>query len=83
VAAGDAAALRAAAHKLAGSALNLGVTYAGEALRSLEFLGDEGTVEGAEDKLVVAETALARGRDELLAYQASYSSGGRPGDPAP
>jgi PAS domain S-box-containing protein len=83
VAAGDAAALRAAAHKLAGSALNLGVTYAGEALRSLEFLGDEGTVEGAEDKLVVAETALARGRDELLAYQASYSSGRRPGDPAP
>jgi HPt (histidine-containing phosphotransfer) domain-containing protein len=73
ISAGDAAAMRAAAHKLAGSALNLGVTYAGEAVRTIEFLGDEGTVEGAEEKLPAVEAALARGREELLAYQASYS----------
>jgi PAS domain S-box-containing protein len=76
ISAGDAAAMRAAAHKLAGSALNLGVTYAGEAVRTIEFLGDEGTVEGAEEKLPAVEAALARGREELLAYQASYSQGG-------
>lgn len=72
VAAADAPALRAAAHKLAGSALNLGVPFAGESARQLELLADGGTTDGADEMLVELEEALERARGALQAYQASY-----------
>ncbi|WP_244929092.1 response regulator [Nocardioides sp. W7] len=71
----DAAGLRAAAHKLAGSALNLGAPFAGESARQLEFIGDAETVEGALDLLPDLEESLERARGALLAYQASYGGG--------
>lgn len=74
IASGDAAALRHSSHKLAGGALNLGVTYAGEALRMLESVSDRGTTEGATELLDQVEAALARGRAALAAYQAEYRS---------
>ncbi|WP_127480563.1 PAS domain-containing hybrid sensor histidine kinase/response regulator [Nocardioides pantholopis] len=73
IAARDAVALRAAAHKLAGSALNLGVPSAGEAARALESLGDAGTTEGAEELVAPLEDALRRGLEALRAFQQSYS----------
>jgi PAS domain S-box-containing protein len=75
VVAGDAPGLRAAAHKLAGSALNLGVPFAGEAARQLEFLGDAGTVDGATELLPELEETMERARAALLAYQESYGGG--------
>jgi CheY-like chemotaxis protein len=72
--AGDALALRQTSHRLAGGALNLGVTYAGEAVRRLEFIADEGTVDGAADLLGSTAEALARGREALAAYQAAYQA---------
>jgi len=72
IAAGDAAALRHSSHKLAGGALNLGVGYAGEAVRLIEAIADTGTTEGAEALLGQAEEALARGREVLAAYQERY-----------
>ena len=71
----DADALRAAAHKLAGSALNLGVPYAGESARQLELLADGETTDGADALLPELEESLERGRAALLAYQASYGGG--------
>lgn len=76
IAAGDAAALRQSSHKLAGGALNLGVTYAGEAARRIEAIADEGTVDGASELLPAVDAALARGREELAAYQAAYRARG-------
>ncbi|MEN8704706.1 MAG: response regulator [Nocardioides marinisabuli] len=72
IAAGDADALRQASHKLAGGALNLGVTYAGEAVRRIEQVADSGTVEGAADLLPQADEALERGRAALASYQEWY-----------
>jgi CheY-like chemotaxis protein len=72
--AGDAAALRQHSHRLAGGALNLGVTYAGEAVRLVEAISDEGTVEGAAELLPQVEEALERGRRALAAYQEDYRS---------
>ena len=72
--AGDAAALRQSSHRLAGGALNLGVTYAGEAVRLIEAISDEGTVEGAAELLPQVEEALERGRRALAAYQEEYRS---------
>jgi CheY-like chemotaxis protein len=72
--AGDAAALRQHSHRLAGGALNLGVTYAGEAVRLLEAISDEGTVEGAAELLPQVEEALERARRALAAYQEDYRS---------
>ena len=71
---GDAAALRQHSHRLAGGALNLGVTYAGEAVRLVEAISDEGTVEGAAELLPQVEEALERGRRALAAYQEDYRS---------
>jgi PAS domain S-box-containing protein len=68
----DSAGLRASAHKLAGSALNLGVPFAGESARQLEFIGDAETVDGALELLPELEESLERARAALLAYQASY-----------
>ncbi|MDN4175563.1 response regulator [Nocardioides sp. SOB77] len=70
----DADAMRQAAHKLAGSALNLGVTEVGAAARELEFLGDAGTTEGAARLLAVLDAAVQRGQGLLEAYRAAYSS---------
>lgn len=71
--AGDAAGLKAAAHKIAGSALNLGVPRAGEAARALELLGDSGSTDGAAALLAELDEAMALGRELLLAYQRTYS----------
>ncbi len=74
VAAGDAAALRQSSHRLAGGALNLGVTYAGEAVRQLEAIADTGSTEGAAELLPGVEESLERGRRALAAYQAGYQA---------
>mgnify|MGYP002129511472 FL=1 len=72
--AGDAPALRQSSHRLAGGALNLGVTYAGEAVRRLEAISDEGTTDGAAELLDEVAGALERGRQALAAYQAGYQA---------
>ena len=76
--AGDAAALRQSSHRLAGGALNLGVTYAGEAVRQLEAISDGGTTEGAAELLDGVAEALERGRQALAAYQAGYQAQTQP-----
>ncbi|CAN5445081.1 hypothetical protein BH09ACT12_BH09ACT12_11100 [soil metagenome] len=73
VADGDSAGLKAAAHKIAGSALNLGVPRAGEAARALEHLADTGTTIGGESLMTELREAMAEGRALLLAYQATYA----------
>jgi PAS domain S-box-containing protein len=70
---GDVAGLKAAAHKIAGSALNLGVPRAGEAARALEHLTETGTTEGAEELLGELHAAMAEARALLLAYRATYA----------
>jgi PAS domain S-box-containing protein len=63
VTAADAANLVATAHKLKGSATNLGLPAVGEAAAALEHLGDSGTTHGAEELFsrltVELDTALA------------------------
>ncbi|WP_193615086.1 ATP-binding protein [Nocardioides lijunqiniae] len=76
---GDADLMRQAAHKLAGSALNLGVQGSAAAARQLEWLGDAGTTDGALALLPELERALEEGRTLLSTYQATYAP---PGDPA-
>jgi len=71
---GDAATLKQVSHKLAGGALNLGVTAAGRTAQSVERVADTGSTAGAGDLLARLEDDLARGRVALLAYQASYRS---------
>ncbi len=73
VADGDLAGLKAASHKIAGSALNLGVHRAGEAARALELLANDQTTDGAEELLAELRDAMAEGRRLLLDYQATYS----------
>ena len=63
VAASSAEDLVATAHKLKGSALNLGLPLVGEAALALENLGDTGTTEGADGLL----TTLAGELDRALA----------------
>ena len=70
--AGDADALRQSSHKLAGGALNLGVVYAGEAVRRLEAVADTGSVDGAAELLPSTQEALERGQAALAAYQEWY-----------
>lgn len=72
---GDYDSMRQAAHKLAGSALNLGVSAAGEAAREIEWLGDAGTIEGARELIPELERSLEQGRVALLTYQATYTNG--------
>jgi hypothetical protein len=69
----DAETLRAAAHKLAGSASNLGVIEVATAARALELADSPG---GHEDLVEALGRALAEGRDALLGYQAAYAGGG-------
>lgn len=71
---GDVDAMRQAAHKLAGSALNLGVQEVGAAARELELLGDAGTTAGSDTLLTTLDRAVERGRGLLRRYHASYSS---------
>ncbi len=75
VMADDADKMRQAAHKLAGSALNLGVVGSAAAAREIEWLGDTGTTQGALELLATLETALAEGRVLLDHYQATYADG--------
>jgi PAS domain S-box-containing protein len=71
--AGDADKMRQASHKLAGSALNLGVQGAAAAARQIEWLGDAGTTDGALEFLAPLEKALEEGRALLRSYQATYT----------
>ena len=70
---GDTDTLRQVAHKLAGGALNLGVTSAGEIAQQIELVADTGSVGGAGALVEELSAALEDGRAALLAYQASYS----------
>ena len=72
VEAGDAPALRAHAHKLAGSAANLGALEVATLARQLEALGDSGTTSGAAPLLPRLGTALDRARAGIR----GYASGG-------
>ncbi|MBB6629411.1 response regulator [Nocardioides sp. KIGAM211] len=74
--AGDAEQLKYVAHKLAGGALNLGVTPAGRIAQQLEIAAEGGDVDAAGSLLEDLDTALEQGRSAVLAYQASYSTNG-------
>jgi HPt (histidine-containing phosphotransfer) domain-containing protein len=65
---GDAALLRSSAHRLAGSALNLGVVSLGEGARSVEEL----VVSGAFDEAVAALPALGKEMAADLAALRAY-----------
>jgi PAS domain S-box-containing protein len=69
VEAGDAPALRAHAHKLAGSAANLGALEVATLARQLEALGDSGTTSGAAPLLSRLGTALDRARAGIRGYR--------------
>ena len=75
VAADDHAALIYAAHRLKGSALNLGLTSVGHWAYELERLGDSGATSGASALLESLEKSLVEGIDEVQAYQRSYQAG--------
>jgi CheY-like chemotaxis protein len=66
---GDAAALRAHAHRLAGGAGNLGAIEVATLARELEALGDAGTTDGAVPLLAQLDTALDRARAGVRAYR--------------
>lgn len=74
IAEGDLATLKARSHKIAGSALNLGVPHAGEVARAVEVRADAGSLDGAAALLDELDAAMAEGRRLLLAYQATYTS---------
>jgi CheY-like chemotaxis protein len=71
-AANDHEALTYAAHRLKGSALNLGLPAVGHLAYELEMLGDSGTTRGATAVLADLEEALSRAVMEVLGYQAAY-----------
>jgi HPt (histidine-containing phosphotransfer) domain-containing protein len=73
IAAGDVDGLQHAAHRLAGSAGNLGVVPVSEAARRLEHLADGGSTDDAAGIIPELLEALERGRAALLAYQATYT----------
>ncbi len=73
VAAGDAERLRQAAHRLSGSASNLGVAWVSTIARELELVADGGTTEGAAALLPVLAEGFDRGRVSLLDYQTAYA----------
>jgi PAS domain S-box-containing protein len=80
IAGGDADLMRQAAHKLAGSALNLGVQGTAAAARQIEWLGDAGTTDGALNLVPDLERALEEGRVLLRTYQATYAPPGTSAD---
>jgi PAS domain S-box-containing protein len=71
--AGDAAALKRISHKLAGGALNLGVTAAGRTAQEIELVADTGSTEDTAGLVDRLGSELERGRSALRAYQATYS----------
>ncbi|WP_299051694.1 ATP-binding protein [uncultured Nocardioides sp.] len=70
--AGDAAAVTATAHRLRGSALNLGVPQVAETAFALELAGERGDLAPAPALLATLTGRLERGRDAVLAYRRSY-----------
>ena len=68
LAAGDHDEVRRVAHKLAGSALNLGVVRAGETARAVE-LGVESAAADLEGLVALLDRSLARARAALDAYR--------------
>lgn len=60
VAAGDADALRTAAHSFKGSSSNLGISSLADVLFKLETMGREGSTEGGEPLLEEVRTQFAR-----------------------
>jgi HPt (histidine-containing phosphotransfer) domain-containing protein len=73
VASGDAAAVKQASHKLAGSALNLGVEAAGRTAQEIEVHADTGSLDGVDALVDRLDQALEDGRTALRAYQATYA----------
>jgi PAS domain S-box-containing protein len=72
VAAEDSTALTEAAHRLKGSALNLGMPAVGHLAYELEMLGDGGRTAGAEALLVALEEALDQAVTRVRDYQRGY-----------
>ena len=70
----DAQTLKQVSHKLAGGALNLGVTAAGRTAQQIELVADTGATAGAVELTDQLERDLESGRTALLAYQATYST---------
>jgi len=68
----DAPGIKAVAHKIAGSALNLGLTRAGEAARAIELATDSGLTNGVDALLPELREAMTEGRQLLLDYQATH-----------
>ena len=73
VRADDIETVRARSHKIAGSALNLGATRAGEAARAVETAADAGSLASVVPLLEELRVAMAEGRELLLAYRATYA----------
>jgi len=69
VAAGDAAALRTLAHRLKGSAANLGARRVAEVALGLEHLGDSHCLDGAAELVDLLAAALAEAAVELADYR--------------
>jgi HPt (histidine-containing phosphotransfer) domain-containing protein len=74
VAAGDAVALRAAAHRLRGSLVSFGVPDAVETARTLEALGSSGDLTGAD----ALRTSLARDVESLRESAAAWLNSNTP-----
>ena len=70
---GDVTTVKARSHKIAGSALNLGIPRAGEAARAVEAAADEGLVKPTAALLDELAESMAEGRALLLTYQATYA----------
>jgi HPt (histidine-containing phosphotransfer) domain-containing protein len=70
----DVAGLRQKAHRLAGTALNIGLVRVGETARELEHLADAGTTSGSDEVLPRLDGALVRGRQALVAYREQHSA---------
>jgi CheY-like chemotaxis protein/HPt (histidine-containing phosphotransfer) domain-containing protein len=73
-AADDVATLKFVSHKLAGGALNLGVTPAGRVAQQIELVADTGSTAEAAELIEQLEAELERGRAAVLAYQAAYTA---------
>jgi HPt (histidine-containing phosphotransfer) domain-containing protein len=70
---GDLDVVGARSHKIAGSALNLGVPRAGEAARAVELASETGSVDEVVALLDELQESMVEGRALLLAYQATYA----------
>ncbi len=69
--AGDHPRVRQVAHRLAGSALNLGLTVAGEAARAVELCVDAGATDDLPELVGALDAALEDGLGELQRYRAA------------